>query len=48
MMNQVFNLLGSIVLLYGLGIAVSKKSATRGVLAAFFKGFMSVLKGAKN
>lgn len=48
MANQIFNLLGSIVVLYMVAIAVSKKSNTAGVFAAFFKGFGNTLKGAKN
>lgn len=47
MVNQAFNLLGSIVILALVSVALSKKSNTTGVLGSFWSGFSSSIKAAK-
>jgi len=47
MINQAFNLLGSIVILALASVALSKKSNTSGVLSSFFSGFSGSIKAAK-
>lgn len=47
MINQVFNLLGSIVILAMVSTALSSKSNTSGVVTGFFNGFSSSIKAAR-
>lgn len=48
MVNQAFNLLGSIVILAMVSVALSRKSNTAGVFGAFFKGFGGSIRAAKS
>lgn len=48
MLNQAFNLLGSIVLLAMVSVALSKSSNTSGVVSGFWTGFSNSLKAAKS
>lgn len=47
MLNQAFNLLGSIIVLAIISVALSRKSNTQGVLSGFFSGFANTIKAAK-
>lgn len=47
MVNQAFNLLGSIIILAMVSVALSRNSNTGGVLKAFFSGFAGSIRAAK-
>jgi len=47
MVNQAFNLLGTIIILAMVSVALSRKSDTKGVLSAFFGGFSGSIRAAK-
>jgi len=47
MVNQAFNLLGTILILAMVSVALSRKSNTEGVLKSFFGGFAGSIRAAK-
>jgi hypothetical protein len=48
MLNQLLNILASIIVLAMVSVALSRKSNTQGVLGAFFGGFGNTIKQAGN
>lgn len=48
MINQLLNILASIIVLAMISVALSRKSNTQGVISSFFTGFGTTIKNAGN